>query len=54
MSFVHRIVSAQAVIKALTRVCPACGKKQTVASAHKNQTVTCRHCGKTIAPPKAG
>ncbi|HEX9597584.1 MAG TPA: hypothetical protein VF982_11940 [Anaerolineales bacterium] len=54
MSFVHRIVSAQAAAKALTRVCPACGKKQIVVSAHKNQAVTCRNCGKPIAAPKAG
>lgn len=54
MSLFHRMVSAQAATKTLTRVCSACGKKQLVASAHKNQTVTCRHCGKPIAPPKAG
>ncbi len=53
MTILHRFVSAQAAAKALTRVCAACGKKQVVASSHRNQTVTCRHCGKPIAPPKA-
>jgi ribosomal protein S27E len=54
MSLIYLVISAQAAAKALMRVCPACGKKQVVESSDKNQTVSCRHCGKPIAPPKAG
>lgn len=54
MSLIYLMISAQAAAKALMRVCPACGKKQIVASADKNQAVSCRNCGKPIAPSNAG
>lgn len=34
------------------RVCPKCGKEQSVDQEKKAQTINCRFCGAKIPPPQ--
>lgn len=51
MAIIHLTNSAAAVQKSLTRECPDCRAKQTVAFSKMRQTVSCSKCGAVI-PPK--
>jgi hypothetical protein len=49
---IHHFASGAAALrKALERVCPACGTKQTVATENLHATVACTKCGQPV-PPK--
>jgi len=46
----------QPLMQILCRVrrCPKCGRKQIVRPAHKEQVVSCKHCGAEIPPSCRG
>lgn len=44
-------ISPIAVILALKRTCPTCGKSQTVPKDKRHEPVACKHCGAIVPPP---
>lgn len=46
-------LTAASLVNARKRVCPKCGRKQSVSVFAVHLAVTCRRCGASI-PPSAG
>jgi ribosomal protein S27E len=47
-------LTAASLVNARKRLCPKCGRKQSVSVFAAHQAVTCRRCGSSIPPPEAG